>query len=69
MGQTVFICTRSKIFFLKFHFIFSFLKVKEYVSPMSQASKRFLKKNLVDFMVTAQIFEGLATKERGNIKT
>ena len=43
MGRTVFDLYNVKIFFIEFHFIFSFEKIKEYVTPCCRLQRGFLK--------------------------
>ena len=66
MSKTVFDLYKVKInFFLNFTSFLAFQKSKNTFPPVAG----FKNKICVDFRVTAKIFKGLATKERGNIKT
>ena len=57
-------------FSFEFHLIFSFYIKSKNTLPLSQASKMFYNKTILFvYFWTAQIFKGLATKERYNIKT
>ena len=70
MAKTVFGIKNSKQIFFSISSVFAFKQAKEHIL-FQVILKNFLNENIsfAHFRVTAEIFCGLATKERGNIKT
>ena len=69
MSKTVFDLYKVKIiFFLHFTSLLTLKKSKNMFPPIAGFKKVFILNFFVDFRVMVQIFTGLATKERGNMK-
>ena len=69
MAKTVFDLKNSKKIFFEVSFQFSLLNKLKNIFCFRWNLKKLFKKKFAHFRVTAQIFWGLATKERGNLKT
>ena len=69
MGKTVFDLYKVKILILNFTSFLALKKSKNTFPPVADFKKVFKQIFFVEFRATAQIFRGLATKERSNIQT